>query len=199
MAIYTVGMTGHMFSKIKFLFFILLINIFIISAYADDNFDESDNHFTGQYVSVNAGATYAHNIYQFTHKSGFLGAGGSLFLGSQVNAFFAPELEASYFSFGSSSGMTTFGLVGRFTLPVGSAWSFFVKLGPGYSEVITRLTNRVQKNSFVPLFGAGVGYGFAPQWMGTLEANGTYFSHSMGNATGPAGGVTIGVTHYWVE
>lgn len=175
-----------LFSTVTFGFFSV--------AYASDAY----NNFVGQYFSFNAGATYAYKIYQSRSKSGILGAGGNLFFGDQINAYFAPEVGFGYFSFGSNGGVTLLSLNGRFTLPVGTNVSLFVKLGAGYGEVITRIDPaRKTTNDFVPSLGAGIGVGFLPNWMATLEANGAYFPYSLGNANGPIGGITLGVTHYF--
>lgn len=168
--------------------------IFISTSHADMLY----NHYVGQYVSLNAGVTYANKIFDSgVTKSGILGAGGNLFLGDQINPYFAPELDIGYFSFGSRGGVTMFSLGGRFTYSVGSGVSLFAKLAPAYAEVITRLTTRVQKNTFLPALGLGVGIGFTPQTMMTIEANGVWLPEDLGNANGVMGGLTLGVTHYW--
>lgn len=154
------------------------------------------NPFQGQYVSVNAGATYANKIYQNpVVQSGILGAGGNIFLGDQINPYFAPEIGVNYFSFGSWGGVTIASINGKFTLPMGD-FSLFGKMGAGFGEVITRLKyTPVTSDNFVPSVGAGIGYNFLYRWTGTLEFSGAYFSVS--NANGFIGGFTAGVTHYF--
>lgn len=176
-------------------FYSSLIFVGIISvAHADPLY----NRFVGQYVSVNAGATLANKIFDSSSaRRGFLGAGANIFAGSQINPYFAPELGLGYYSFSSRGGATLFGLDGRFTIPAGSCVSLFMKLGAAYTEVITRFATRVQKNSFVPSLGAGIGYGFSPSSMVTVEGNGVWLPQSLGNANGFLGGLTLGVTHYW--
>ena len=180
---------------IQKVFYSSLIFVGIISvAHADPLY----NRFVGQYVSVNAGATLANKIFDPSDSErGFLGAGANIFAGSQINSYFAPELGLGYYSFASSGGATIFGLDGRFTIPAGSCVSLFLKLGAGYTEVITRFASRIQKNSFVPTLGAGIGYGFSPSSMVTFEGNGVWLPQSLGNANGFLGGLTLGVTHYW--
>lgn len=172
--------------------------LLFVAAMTAANAESPGNNFVGQYVSANAGATYINTIYDVDGSNGgFLGAGGMVFAGSQINPYFAPEVGLGYFSFGSQGGISLFGLNARVTFPIGSCISLFAKLGAGYAEVITRLTKRVQKNSFVPTLGLGVGYGFSESTMATFETNGVWLPHSLGNAHGYAGGVTLGVTHYW--
>ncbi|GEM_PF-4130008 len=180
---------------IQKVFYSSIISAGIISAaHADPLY----NRFVGQYVSVNAGATLANKIFDpSASERGFLGAAANIFAGSQINPYFAPELGLGYYSFGSSGGATIFGLDGRFTIPAGSSVSLFFKLGAAYTEVITRFATRVQKNSFVPSLGGGIGYGFSPSSMVTLEGNGVWLPQSLGNANGFLGGLTLGVTHYW--
>lgn len=176
----------------------LYLSLFFGTVITTANAESPGNNFMGQYVSANAGATYINTIYDTdASNGGFIGAGGDIFAGSQINPYFSPELGLGYFSFGSQGGISMFSVNGRFTWPIGSCISLFAKVGAGYAEVITRLSKRVQKNSFVPALGLGVGYGFSESSMATLETNGVWLPHSLGNANGYAGGVTLGVTHYW--
>lgn len=158
------------------------------------------NRYVGQYYAVNAGASYAHRIKAGASESGFLGAGGSILLGQQINPYFAPEAGFSYFSFGSNGGLTIVSVSARITAPVGSNVSLFGKIGAAYSELTTRtLGIGITAGDFVPAFGLGMGVGFSPTWMATLEANGVYFPVSTKNGNGPMGGVTLGVTHYFLQ
>ena len=155
------------------------------------------NSYQGQYVSFGAGATYANKIYDTGGSDcGILGVGGVVFLGDQFTKYFAPEFETGYDSFGSG-GLTTLSVDGRFTFPVGQRFSIFARLGGGYAEAVTRITTRVQKNSFVPTMGLGVGYGLTNKWAMSLETDGAWLPQSLGNANGYAGAITVNFTRYW--
>ncbi len=192
--VYVINKDSDMKLIQKFFYAPLIFACFISAAHADPLY----NRFVGQYVSVNGGATIANKIFDPSDfERGFVGAGANIFAGSQINPYFAPELGLGYYSFASSGGATIFGLDGRFTIPAGSCVSLFFKLGAGYAEAITRFASRVQKNSFVPTLGAGIGFGFSPSSMVTVEGNGVWLPQSFGNANGFLGGLTLGVTHYW--
>jgi opacity protein-like surface antigen len=175
---------------------LLFTTMIFSAAQADSNF----NRFTGQYVAVNAGAMYTSKIYgpNVTTKNA-MGGGVNLYLGDQVTTYFAPELDFGYFSFGSPGGVGLLSLNARFTAPVGSSVSLFAKGGLGYGEVTTRLNTRVSASDIMPSFGLGVGFGFSPSSMVTLESSNVYAPHNLGNASGIMSAFTLGVTHYFAS
>lgn len=160
------------------------------------------NEFQGQYLSLNGGGVYVHNIYQNNaSKNGFLGGGLNLFLGDQINDYFGPEIGFAFFALGPYGRVGIATLNGKFTLPLGVMNDFviFAKAGIGYAELMTTIPTSspsLISDNFVESLGLGAGYNFAERWRTTLEYNGAWFS-SAPNATGLIGGVTLGVTHYF--
>ncbi|OGT46014.1 MAG: hypothetical protein A3E82_07805 [Gammaproteobacteria bacterium RIFCSPHIGHO2_12_FULL_38_11] len=182
------------------LFSVLILSCLTVNAsmdvYSSEQAVAPPNPFQGQYVSLNAGATYASNINQNPiNKSGILGAGGNIFLGDKINPYFGPEMGVSYFSFGPWGGVMIACINAKLTLPMGD-FSLFGKLGAALGEVTTRLLiTPFSSSNFVPSVGAGLGYNFTHRWTGTAEFNGAYFSAK--NANGFIGGFTLGFTHYF--
>ena len=86
----------------------------------------------------------------------------------------------------------------RLTIPIDKRFSLFGKIGPGIAESTTCNRNHCTTTSTtVPVFGGGLGYGFASRWMATLEYNGTYMPQSTGNGEGNFGALTLGATYYF--
>lgn len=159
------------------------------------------NKNLGQYLSVNGGASYASNLFQSgITKSGFLGFGGNIILGTMINENLAAEVAGNYFSFGTTGGVTILSLNGRVTVPAGNRVSLFGKLGIGYGELTTQFGNngKIITDLCVPTFGLGIGYHATDLWMVTLESTGAYFKSSA-NVSGVVGGLTIGGTRYFNE
>lgn len=156
------------------------------------------NRYVGQYVSVGGGATFANRVYQPPNntQNGPIGGAANLFLGDQVNPYFAPEVGFGYAQF-RSGGLTIISLNFRFTAPIDSRISLFGKLGPAYAQLTTRMNGYLSEDSFVPALGLGIGYGLTYQWMLSLEANGVWLPENMGNGSGPIGGLTINATRYF--
>ncbi|HLB55923.1 MAG TPA: outer membrane beta-barrel protein [Coxiellaceae bacterium] len=180
---------------------IILLPLFVFVSFlsvAHAAIHDQYNRYVGQYVSVGGGATFANKIYQPPNntQSGLIGGAANLFLGDQINPYFAPEVGFGYAQF-RSGGLTIIALNFRFTAPIGSHVSLFGKLGPAYAELTTRMNGYQSTNSFVPALGLGVGYGLTYQWMLSLEANGVWLPQDMGNGNGLAGGLTINATRYF--
>ncbi|MCX7121936.1 MAG: outer membrane beta-barrel protein [Gammaproteobacteria bacterium] len=173
----------------------------LTDVYSTEHITAPPAEFEGQYVSVNAGATYANVIHQYpVTESGFLGAGGSIFLGDKINPYFGPEIGVGYYSFGSWGGATIVSLNAKFTIPM-SDFSLFAKVGAAFGELTTRFkpsanTIPIQSDEFLPSLGAGLGYNFMSRWTGSVECNGAYFPGSK-NGNGFIGGLTAGITHYF--
>lgn len=164
--------------------------------------DTLSSFYQNEYVSFGGGATYVNKIFQDTHpnrsvRSGILGAGGNLFIGSALSSFFGLEFGVNYFSFGSNGGLMLLAINGKFTELLGDNVLLYEKVGPGYGEVTTRFANRIASNSFAPSFGLGIGYHAGPHWLIDTEFDGAWFPNTTSNCNGVLGGITIGGTYYF--
>ncbi len=157
------------------------------------------NRIVGQYISGNFGGSYANQTHQEDRKeNGFLGVGANLFLGDQINPYFAPEVGVAYFDMEHyNDWFSILNLNGRFTIPVGTRVSLFAKIGIGLGSVKTCFRHCHTSNDMVPTGGLGVGVGLTKEWMTSAEFNGAYFSTK--NAVGIFGGLTIGATRYFAQ
>lgn len=156
------------------------------------------NHYVGQYLSVDAGVSYAHQLYvNGKINNNVTGGGGALFLGDMINPYFGPEIALQYFDLPQMGGLILLNLNGRFTEFFGQSVSLFEKLGIGLSELRTCFQGCYKSDIMSPTFGIGVGVGITPQWMTSLEFNGTYLPSETPNGAGVVGAITFGATRYF--
>ena len=167
---------------------------FLSAAHADPFY----NHYVGQYISGQLGVAYASQIYVNgqTNRS-VLGGAGELFLGDLINPYFGPEVGLQYFDLPQMGGLLLLNLNGRFTQSFGESVSLFEKLGIGLGELRTCFQGCYKSDTMLPTFGIGLGLGLTPQWMTSLEFNGTYLTDNTRNGRGIAGGFTLGATRYF--
>jgi len=182
----------------KIALFSAVASIFFSIANANSLYDT----YRGQYLSVNAGASYANNVFSNgKSSSGFLGFGGDLFLGDQVSPYFSPEVVLDYFDLSPmGGGAIVFGLDGRFTVPVSEHIALFARLGPAVGYIRTCVSGLCRtSNGLVPALGLGAGYALTQQWTLSLEFNGAYFPKSTANGNGLIGAATIGATRFFYQ
>jgi hypothetical protein len=165
------------------------------AAFADHLFY---NRYVGQYLSVDAGVSYAHRMYvNGKTNNNVLGGATAIFLGDLINPYFGPEVALQYFDLPQMGGLILLNLNGRFTQSIGQSVSLFEKLGIGLSELRTCYQGCQKTDIMSPTFGVGVGLGITPLWMTSLEFNGTYLPEETGNGSGLVGAVTFGATRYF--
>lgn len=163
------------------------------------NANTFEKAYQGQFLSVNAGASYANKLsYAGESDSGVMGFGTNLFFGDQIGAYFAPEVQLNYFDLPPMGNAIVFGLDGKFTLPIQERNSLFARLGVamGYLRTCVGI-NCATSNGIVPTLGLGTGYDLGHRWVATLECNGAFYPQSTANGNGIIGALTIGATRYF--
>jgi hypothetical protein len=155
--------------------------------------------YQGQYISMNAGLSYANKMfYNYVNKSNVLGFGSNLFLGYQYSPYVAPEVLLQYEDLPPLGNAVVLGLDGKFTLPIQTRFSLFARLGGAIGYLRTCVSSSCYtSDGLVPTMGLGAGYDLGHRWTGTLECNGAYYPNSTNNGSGFIGAVTVGVTRYF--
>lgn len=154
--------------------------------------------YASRYFSLNTGTGYAHSLnYNGKNESGFGNWGANIFLGTYATKYFGPEVGVGYFGLKSMGRVGLLGLSGRFTGRIHEKFLYFGKVGVGVGELRTCYLSCTTTSTFVPLFGAGMGWGITPEWMLTTEFNSALFPKNTGNGTGIIGGLTFGATRFF--